>query len=222
MLARTLGLVVLIAIIIALPSDAQEKAEQMFDHLQPVDFDLDIDFRAMVWKKLDLLPSDCGRVVFFPPEAGEYAVCVWRSNKASEPIKYSAHYTKAAKALWWAAGAQKPEDSKDVPVSTTEVEVPESMAIAIKKAWKAMLHRVRYEPVDRLYLHPFEVEFEIADPDPCYGALPFGKLGKHTHALWDISQLLVKYCEADSEHRSSIATDIEHKCNNLARDLPRP
>jgi len=221
------GLVLLAALLSTSSHGAGEKTQQTFDYLQPIDFDLYIDFRAMVWKKLDLIPSDCGRVVVSPPDSavrGEYAICVGKSNNPSEATKYTAQYTRAARALWWGAAAtSKPEDFRDVPVSKIEVEVPELTALAIKKAWSAMLHRVKYEQprAETIYIHPRQVEFEIADHEPCYGALPSGKLGKHTQALWDVSNLLLKYCEADSKERKSIATEIETKCADLVRDVPQ-
>ena len=191
------------------------------DHLIPVSFDSELEYRALLIQKLFLSTAEYGRAVIMPSAAseGESSVGVYSSGGAQPEVRVA--YAKAERNIWYAQSESNPNRSHEPPVKVSHIEtsIPGSTAVAIRRAWKQMLCQTRPSVRtgnERVVVDATDVEFSLVDREgeALYGRSPQER-GKNTEDLYQLVKLLVSYCEAEPSKRFTMAQKIENDANGL-------
>lgn len=197
------------------------------DYLYPVIFDADLKYRELLNVLLFVTVPDYGRMLTQPSSAseGESAVVVSSEKSGRDPEQAVVTYTQAERNLWDALTYGGSEDAaKQIKIARLDASIPKSAAIAVGKAWAAMLHRIKPRknegPVSVDYT---EVEFDLLSNagEALYGQLELVNPGRYTQALYEIGKLLIVYCEAEPERRKALGKQIENNANRLVDQLQR-
>ena len=199
-------------------SAADLKGDWAEDHLVPFDYnDYGSDYGQVLKEQLLVTPATFARMVVIPAEQGEFAVSVY-SKMIDSAAHFRVAYAVADRDIWYEReyGSKEP-----VPVKRLDVEISQAATLAVCRAWKEMLARVK--PYDQeppfIMVDGTDVVFSV-DGVAVQGALPL-KGGKHTETLHKIGKLLIAYCKAGESKRPTIATQIEHEANALVENLKK-
>jgi hypothetical protein len=129
------------------------------DHLTPVR-KVSGDYERRLKEHLFVTDAVHGRMVISPSFSGESSIAVYEN--ASEEVlkrhngilhlvpndqkKFVITVTRAAENLYFtmAGGPPDVKESKKVKIERFDAEIPASLAVAIQRAWVAMLQRTRY------------------------------------------------------------------------------
>lgn len=129
--------------------EVMEQGEEP-SHLEPL-FHEDTEYQLLVQRKLELTPGECGRVVFRPSFQPEWAVSV---HAVEEDAKRGASHqgfqitlTEAESSLYFSLPSNregKGKKPRPVRVVRRDVDIPKDLAVAVQRAWAAVLRQTRY------------------------------------------------------------------------------
>jgi hypothetical protein len=192
------------------------------DHLTPIPFEYDLGYRALIVEKLFLTTHEYGRATIFPSSEGESSVAVYSDSRGDEELDTKVAYTKAERNIYNSRSETNPNRSHKPPVNVSRIEasIPKPIALAVSKAWRAMLCQTS-SPVstgeERIVLHATTVEYSLVNKsETLYGESLNRQPGANTDALFALSQLLISYCKAETPKRPAIAEKIERDAKALA------
>jgi hypothetical protein len=197
------------------------------DHLVPVSFDSDLQYKALLIEKLYVSQAEYGRAVIIPSAGSEGETCVAVYSSGTENGEPKAHvvYTRANRNIWYLQSESNPKRTSNpvVKVKQTDAAVSESTALAISRAWKQMLCRTRpaiRSGSERAILDATTVQFSLVnrDGEALYGQLPQPPT-EGTTALYKLTELLIAYCDSDASKRPDLAKKIEDDANTLVAKL---
>ncbi len=192
-------------------------APPTWDHLIPVDPEVEPDVRAAYQRKLFLTPADCARMLVRPPWMGEFAVSVYTVGSQSNACHVT--LTKAADNIWYflqhhgSGSGQIPID-----VSRYDVDVDCRDASDIKKIWESMLRRMQPPSFSvELPVDGDVTEFLLDNRSPA-AELPVNP-GSDVARLKKIGLILARYCEAPLNERGRLVRNLRNEIRHLKTDL---
>lgn len=177
-----------------------------------------------VWQRqLLVTPGDVARFVSLPGTSDvETSVSIYRKpgKNNSLPGDYWVAVTQASESLWRAVESKI--DPTTIRVQRCDAPIPESTAVAVQKAWMAMLTQTRPRQTSGISVDSSQEIFSAAKPD---GAILEGESSsvpkQNTKALIDIALSFMEYCDAPVAKRAKIMSNIERTTSNLlARVAP--
>jgi len=198
------------------------------DHLIPVNFDFELEYRALLAQKLFASSADYGRAVIMPSAAseGESCVAVYLRGNTSGTNETRIAYSKADRNIWYAQSESNPNRSHEGPINVQHVDLPfpQSAALEIAKVWRQMLCRTRPSVTtgkERVIVDVTTVELSLINKEgeAWYGSLPQSR-GSSTNALYELARLLIAYCNSEPSKRPSVADQIERSARELSMNLP--
>jgi hypothetical protein len=189
------------------------------DHLVPVKeaSGLSAVYRKVWERQLLVTPGEIARFVSLPGTSDvETAVSVYRKpgKNKSLPGDYWVTATQASKSLWRAVESKS--DPRKTPIQRCDAPIPESTALAVHKAWMAMLVQTKPRQASGISVDSSQELFSAAKSD---GAILEGESSsnpkQNIKALIDIALSFMGYCDAPVGKRPKIANKIEKTASNL-------
>jgi hypothetical protein len=192
-------------------------APPTWDHLIPVDPNVEPDVRAAYQRKLFLTPADCARMLVRSSWTGEFAVSVHTIRSRSDTCQVT--LTKAAENIWYFLQHHPGETGQiQINVSKYDVDIDCRDAFEIKEIWELMLRR-RHTPTFSIEL-PVDgdvTEFSL-DKRSAAAELPVNP-GRDVARLEKIGLILARYCEAPVDERGRLVTSFRKEIRRLKTDL---
>lgn len=196
------------------------------DHLVPIVFESDLNYRTVLVNKLFLSTSEYGRALIMPSSDGESSVAVYSSKNGAMKEEAHVSYTQAERNIRNAQSRENSsrDDIEQMKVKQIDVAIPRETAFAVAAAWSKMLCRTALYPVtadDRPIIHATTVEFSLVklETTVLYGQIDQGHKTQHVEALYKIAELLISYCKAQPDSRPALASEIKIAADGLA-NLP--
>ena len=189
------------------------------DHLVPLKeaYGSSAVYRQVWQRQLLVTPGDVARFVGLPGTGDvETAVSIYRKpgKNNSLPGDYWVAVTQASESLWRAVESKI--DPTTIRVQRCDAPIPESTAVAVQKAWMAMLTQTRPRKASGISVDSSQEIFSAAKPD---GAILEGESSsvpkQNTKALIDIALSFMEYCEAPVAKRAQITSNIEKTASKL-------
>jgi hypothetical protein len=181
------------------------------DHLMPLVPETGIigQYRDFMFKYLCITPAQFGRMAleigFYEPE---WVVSVYGEDElgvnTTEYKSYHITVTKAGDSIWTSLQSNNEEHKqKPIEVSREDVAIDRQFAVAVQRAWTAMLLQTRYAERGSLFTDAPTVWFSVE----CRNLFTdlYGEITPPTHGLtkemFDIGVALRKFCELAPEQR---------------------
>jgi hypothetical protein len=197
------------------------------DYLMPIPPDCG-PYRVLLSEKLELDTgnyTNCGRMVYCPAFKGESAVTVCGDYGSEVPIKSRSFHIRVLKAnqnIWYSMpGHSDALNLQNLKILTKDVPIDGNVAIAVQRAWTAMLLKTRYPVKDSGDLRDgFTAEFSVADPNSgmLYGEIRSPKNG-WTKELVDLGLELVDFCDLKQEQRAAREKELLVKLARLMKEI---
>ncbi len=176
-------------------------------------------------KKLLVTNGELARFVGLPGNVGEEtSVSVYRRANKSDGSEYWITATQASSRLWNLVEAEgtKPPNANAVGVHRCDAPLPESAALAVHRAWIAMLSQLRPEPKSEQSI-AVDSSTEIFAAVDSNGRLIEGQFsrepGENSKALLHVALSLMEYCGTPSFQRADKAREIEKAAAELLRRI---
>jgi hypothetical protein len=174
-------------------------------------------YREVWQRQLLVTPGEIARFVSLPGTNDvETAVSIYRESgkNNSLPGDYWVAVTQATESLWRAVESKI--DPTTIRVQRCDAPIPESTAVAVQKAWIAMLTQARPRKATGIVVDSSQEIFSTAKPD---GAILEGESSsapkQSTKALIDIALSFMEYCEAPAAKRTQLTNSIAKTASKL-------
>ena len=189
------------------------------DHLVPVKeaYGLSAVYREVWQRQLLITPGEIARFVSLPGTKDvETAVSIYREagKQNSLPGDYWVAITQASESLWRVVESKS--DPTTIRVQRCDAPIPESTAVAVQKAWMAMLTQTRPREATGIVVDSSQEIFSTAKPDGTIleGESPTAPK-QNTKALIDIALSFMEYCEAPAAKRAQLTNSIAKTTSKL-------
>ena len=207
---------------------AQGSVGSSTDHLIPAnDFLADSHYRAVVNKRLLVTPGDLARCVWLPGNVGsEGAVSLYKrkgKGRGADRVEYRMTVTQAAKPIWESIGKEEAGGRSQIEVRRFDALVPEAMALAIAKLWRAMLTRMTTPPAGNSVSLDAGTELFSATVagHEVVGRLDKNAANKDSLELLDIANSLLEYFNYPPSQRPDRAKQIRDQALALKDRIER-
>ena len=215
-----LAMIALFAMVGPASGETTGRADEMQDHLAPVNLKVFKQYREVLDDKLGVTPFDCGRAMTQPSSEGESAVSVYSRPAKNKRRIYYVTFTKAEANLW-----QRREAPRKVKVRRIDAEIPSQTARNLKLVWLRMLQDARDSEATPLPKRQAVVaegtlmEFSIqrSKGAPLFGEIVVSlpNIGKNIAALTNLSVTLADYCQSSATERVELNTSINRQALQL-------
>jgi hypothetical protein len=197
------------------------------DHLVPLVPETDITgrYRDLMFKHLCITAAQFGRMAleigFYEPE---WVVSVYGQDEVgintTEYKSYHITVTKARDSIWTSLPSNNEEhQQKPIEVSRQDVVIDRQLAVAVQRAWTAMLLQTRYAERASMFTDAPTVWFSVE----CRNLFTelYGEIRPPTHGLtkemFDIGVALRKFCELPPDQRAPEREKLISRLNALER-----
>jgi hypothetical protein len=190
------------------------------DHLVPLKeaYGLSAVYHQVWERQLLVTPGNVARFVSLPGTGDvETAISIYRKSGENGSLRGSDYWvtvTQASESLWRAVESKT--DPTTIRVQRCDTPISESTAVAVHKAWMAMLAQTKAQQKSGISVDSSQEIFSAAKPD---GAILEAESPltpkQNTKALIDIALSFMEYCDAPVAKRAQITSKIEKAVSKL-------
>jgi len=191
--------------------------------LLPVNLTDHPGYRALIRKKLETTPFDCGRLVILPSFDNERSISIYRSGSKMKGEIYLLSCIEAHNTLWGVSeGGKAPNRGLKVGTRKTDLVIPKITADVLKQALAAMLAETRdlsrQERPKFITMEGSETEFSLPSMN---GSVMRGSLGQFqpfgakVRRLQAVVDKLKAYCDSPRASRPDLLKGIERDSREL-------